>query len=61
MRLVYALVFGLLFCFQVSGQFNSTVAGVYAEARSGEVYTCGCLFSSEPGITSYTGDFVLPR
>ena len=23
------------------------VSGVYAEARSGEVYTCGCLFSSE--------------
>jgi hypothetical protein len=47
MRSVYALVFGLLFCFQVSGQSNSAVAGVYAEARSGEVYTCGCLFSSE--------------
>ncbi|HYL94088.1 MAG TPA: DUF1326 domain-containing protein [Alphaproteobacteria bacterium] len=47
MRFVCVLALGLLLCLQLSGQSNSRVAGEYVEARSGEVYTCGCLFSSE--------------
>ncbi|HUJ20710.1 MAG TPA: DUF1326 domain-containing protein [Bryobacteraceae bacterium] len=47
MRLIYVLGLGLLTCLNVSGQSKPTVAGEYVEARSGEVYTCGCLFSSE--------------
>ena len=47
MRLVYVLGLGLLVSVRISGQPNSIIAGEYVEARSGEVYTCGCLYSSE--------------
>jgi len=47
MRLVYVLGLGLLVSVRISGQSNSIIAGEYVEARSGEVYTCGCLYSSE--------------
>jgi hypothetical protein len=36
-----------LFPLGLAAQDAATVEGSYLEARSGEVYTCGCLFSSE--------------
>jgi len=47
MRLICVLGLGLLLCGNFSGQSRPAVSGEYVEARSGEVYTCGCLFSSE--------------
>lgn len=47
MRCVSVLGCFVLACFQLLGESGSIVAGEYVEARSGEVYTCGCLFSSE--------------
>ncbi len=47
MRFVFVLGCCLLACFQLPGESGSAVTGEYLEARSGEVYTCGCLFSSE--------------
>jgi hypothetical protein len=45
--LANAFLIGLLFAVSGTAQNAPAISGDYVEARSGEVYTCGCLFSSE--------------
>lgn len=47
MRYLATTFMVLLMAVQVKAQRSPNVQGDYAEARSGEVYTCGCLYSSE--------------
>jgi len=50
MRSVFVFVLGGLVCLQAFGQSQPLISGEYAEARSNEVYTCACLFSSEQAL-----------
>ena len=47
MRAVFPLVLALTLAVVLSAQTSPTITGEYVEARSGEVYTCGCLYSGE--------------
>jgi hypothetical protein len=48
MRLVYVIGLGLLVCSRISGQSQPAVAGEYAAATPGGVYTCSGLSSGNP-------------
>lgn len=47
MKHLAAAFFILLFAAEMNGQVPVPIAGDYIEARSGHVYTCGCLYSGE--------------
>ena len=47
MKAVGVVMFLLLIGSSVFGQAPSPIGGQYIEARSGHVYTCGCLYSGE--------------
>ena len=47
MKLLAATLLVLMIAPQLNGQQPATIQGDYAEARSGYVYTCGCLYSGE--------------
>src|SRR5574337_1309892 len=47
MKFLSAAFVILLTAALANAQAPATVVGDYLEARSGEVYTCGCLYSSE--------------
>jgi hypothetical protein len=51
MKYLAAAFLVLLFAVEAKGQAPAPVAGDYIEARSGHVYTCGCLYSGE-SVTS---------
>ncbi len=46
MKFLAAVLLGLMFVVEASAQ-TPRIFGDYVEARSGEVYTCGCLYSGE--------------
>lgn len=47
MKLLATALIILLTAAQANAQQSATIQGDYAEVRSGEVYTCGCLYSGE--------------
>jgi hypothetical protein len=47
MKVLATVLLILLAAAQAPAQKTAPVQGDYAEVRSGEVYTCGCLYSSE--------------
>lgn len=47
MKYLAAFLFVSFFAAQVCAQEPSQITGDYVEARSGHVYTCGCLYSGE--------------
>lgn len=51
MKAIGMAMFGLLIGANAFAQAPSAIAGEYIEARSGYVYTCGCLYSGEQVTT----------
>lgn len=47
MKYLATLLFVCAFAVQARAQISPAVLGDYVEARSGHVYTCGCLYSGE--------------